>query len=535
LTIIGLDAATFHIIDPLVETGDLPHLARLLGGGARGVLRSTTHPLTPQAWTTMVTGVNAGRHGIWDFRERTGSGYELRPVNGSYRRMPALWDRLAAAGHRVGLVNVPFTWPAPKLDGFVLSGFDTATHESMAHPPGLLGELRKRFGPLALDHRFPIGRNGRIDLDLVRRSCEQRGRMTRWLVEQFEPELLFVVFMSADHIHHLAWTDWEERGRDSAVAEVYRLLDDAVGELLGPLAGDGDVLLVSDHGGGSLQGVVNLNAWLAEQGFLVYRGLGGESAVLLQRLLLLRRRLLPSGVRRLLRRSFPGLSARATRLTVAQLIDLSQTSAFAYGTFGNIVLNVRGRDDQGIVEPGDEYDRVRAEIAERLRTLRAPSGEGIVRAVHFREDLFDGPHLDKAPDLVVEFEQYRWLGKGNLRRRTPTIWDEIEIEAGSDIAYVGSHRHEGVVALSGPSAAAGVRFSARIEDVAPTALYLLSEPVPTELEGRVLVEAIAPSLLDRRAPSYSDTAHVEVGAAQGYDDAEAAEVEGRLRSLGYIE
>ncbi|HEY7603506.1 MAG TPA: alkaline phosphatase family protein [Gaiellaceae bacterium] len=530
-----MDAATLDVIDPLVDAGELPNLARLLRGGAHGVLRSTTHPLTPQAWTTMVTGVNAARHGIWDFRERTGTGYELRPVNGSYRRAPAIWDRLAAAGKRVGLVNVPFTWPAPELDGFALSGFDTATHESMAHPQGLLEELERRFGPLALDHRFPVGRDGSIDLDLVRASCEQKARMTAWLAAEHQPDLLFVVFMSADHIHHLAWPEWERSGPDSPVAEVYRLLDAAVGELLGALPPDGDVLVVSDHGGGSLEGAVNLNAWLAEEGFLTYRGLGAESGRQLRRLLLLRRRLLPSGVRTKLKGALPGLTERATRLAVEQLVDLSQTRAFSYGTFGNIVVNLRGREAQGIVEPGEEYERVRDEIAGKLAELRSPDGEKIVRAVHRREDLFDGPELEKVPDLLVEFDEYAWLGKGNLVRRTPTIWDEIEIESGSGVAYTGSHRHEGLIALSGPSAANGTTLSAGIEDVAPTALYLLGEPVPTELEGRVLTEAIRPHVLDERPPDYEDAVPIEVGASRGYDDEEAAEVESRLRSLGYVE
>ena len=128
LTVVGLDAATFDVIDPLLERGDLPHLARLLAG-SRGPLRSTTHPLTTQAWSTMVTGVNAGRHGLWDFVERGADGYDLVPVNGSFRRAPALWDRLRTAGRRVGVMNVPFTWPAPEVDGFALAGFDAAARE----------------------------------------------------------------------------------------------------------------------------------------------------------------------------------------------------------------------------------------------------------------------------------------------------------------------------------------------------------------------------------------------------------------------
>src|SRR3954466_13419765 len=95
LIVVGLDAATFDVIDPLVEAGELPPLAGLLDRGARGTLRSTTHPLTPLAWTTMVSGVNAGKHGVWDFSERDARGYGLRLAQPRPRHAPALWTRLA--------------------------------------------------------------------------------------------------------------------------------------------------------------------------------------------------------------------------------------------------------------------------------------------------------------------------------------------------------------------------------------------------------------------------------------------------------
>src|ERR1700755_1976492 len=118
LTVIGLDAATWDVIDPLIDAGELPNLARLVARGARGPLASTVHPITSQAWATMFTGVNAGRHGLWDFCERDPSGYRLRLVNGSYRRAPTVWEMLSARERRVGIVNVPFTWPAAEVDGF---------------------------------------------------------------------------------------------------------------------------------------------------------------------------------------------------------------------------------------------------------------------------------------------------------------------------------------------------------------------------------------------------------------------------------
>jgi predicted AlkP superfamily phosphohydrolase/phosphomutase len=537
LTVIGLDAATFDVIDPLVEAGELPNIARILREGTGGVLRSTTHPLTPHAWSTMVTGVNAARHGIWDFIERDETGYELRVINGSYRRAPAVWDRLRRSGRRVGIVNIPFTWPAPEVDGFAIAGMDAAAREKgMTHPAGVLDELRSRFGALELDHRFPVTKHGDADTDFVRRAVDQKVDASLWLSERFDPDLLWVVFMAADHIHHVAWPDWEARGRDSAVAETYRILDAAVGRLV-EAAGGNDVMLVSDHGGGALKGVVNLNAWLAREGFLAYAGRTEKVGRKVVDELFALRRHLPKGLRYRVKQRAGGLRERVYARRQYSVVDWSRTRAFSYGTFGNVVVNLRGREQDGIVEPGEEYDRVRDEISKRAMALQGPDGEPIVAAVHLREDLFAGPELEKIPDLLVEFRDYEWLGKGNLRSRSESIWDTIELEPGSDHLYVGSHRHEGIFALAGPSAANAPRTEIGILDVAPTLLYLLGEPLPAGLEGRVVAEAIAADVLERRPFDYDDDgdSEFESAGAESYSEEEAEEVQRRLRGLGYVE
>jgi len=543
LTVVGLDAATFDIIDPLVEAGDLPHLAGLLGRGARGQLRSTTHPLTPLAWTTMVTGVNAGRHGIWDFSERDETGYRLRLVNGSHSRVPALWTRLSAAGRSVGVVNVPFTWPAPEVDGFLLAGMDAAAREDgMTFPRNLVSEVQERFGRLLLDHSFPLDSTGAIDLDYVRRACAQRVEIIRWLKERYEPELLFTVFMAADHVHHLAWPDWERRGRESTVAEVYRILDGALGDLLdGVGAGetdgvrDANVMVVSDHGGGKLDGVVNLNAWLEQEGWLAYGDAKGAASRKRGHDLFELRRLFPESLRYAVKQRIPRLRERAYRLRGYSIVDWPHTKAFSYGMFGNIVINVRGRERDGIVEPGEEYEQLRDEIIERALALRSPHGEAIVKAVHRRENLFEGGALERIPDLVVEFDDYAWLGKGNLTTRTPSIWDTISITPSSGHVYGGSHRADGIFVLAGPDARPETTLSPGIQDVAPTVLYLLGEPIPSSLEGRLLAEALDPGLLEGRPPVYVDTADTGPSSPHGYDGEGEAEVEERLRSLGYLE
>jgi predicted AlkP superfamily phosphohydrolase/phosphomutase len=538
LTVIGLDAMTPLVLEPLRAAGAVPNLDRLLGQGASGVLRSTTHPLTPQAWTTMFTGVGAGRHGIWDFHERDESGYGLRPVNGSYRRAPAVWQRLSAAGRRVGVINVPFTWPVDDVNGFALAGFDAyGRRDGLAAPAGLLEEIEGRFGPLVQDHAFPVTPDGRIDLDQVRRAAEQRVELTLWLAERFNPELLVVVFMAADHAHHLGWDEWERRGPESPLARVYGILDEAVGALGSALGGD--IMLVSDHGAGPLHGVVNLNGWLAQQGLLQYASAaelvrGGQlQRMATARALALWRRL-PLDLRTRAKQRLGGLRERSYELQNYSVVDFERSQAFAYGTFGNIVINLQGRERSGTVAPGAAYEAVRDAIVSGLRELRDPaSGRRIVAAVHRREELFSGPHLDRVPDLVVEFVDYEWLGKGNLKSRTETIWDRIEI-AGTPASYVGSHRHEGIVALAGPSAAPGGLY-ARIEDIAPTIQYLLGEPIPESFEGQLIDTAIDPELLERRPPTYVASETELPGGVHAFADDEAGDVQERLRGLGYIE
>ncbi len=534
LTIIGLDSATFAVIDPLVDRGDLPNLAGLLENGASGTLWSTMHPLTPHAWTTLTTGVNAGRHGIWDFTERTEDGYQMRLVNGSHRRVPAVWDLLGAAGRRSGLVSIPYTWPAPHVDGFAIAGFDAAERQAgMTHPEEIVAEMLERFGSPELDNKFPLDGDGEFDLARVRRAAEQKVELTLALTERHEPDLLFVVFMAADHVHHLCWTDWEADGPRSPVADVYRTLDEAVGVLLGAGGPDANVMIVSDHGAGPLRGVVNLNAWLAREGYLTYLpGSAGFARRLGDTAFGLRRHL-PQGIRYDLKQHLPHLRERAYSRKEYSAIDWSRTKAFAYGTFGNIVVNVRGREARGVVQAGAEYEHVRDEVAKRALELRGPSGEPIVAAVHRREDLFDGPELEKLPDLVVEFQDYAWLGKGNLKSRGASLWDRVEIP-GSSHSYVGTHRRDGIVVLSGQCASARTGISASIEDIAPTILYLLGEPVPTTFEGRILTEAIDESLLESRPPEYDDSRLAEFMPAEP-QSAAGDEVESRRRALCYIE
>src|SRR5512134_546864 len=122
LLVIGLDGAGLEVIGPWAAAGRLPVLAALMASGSWGRLRSTLPAATFPAWTSLVTGVNPGRHGVLDFVERVPGTFRVRFVNGSQRRTPALWTRLSAAGRRVAVLAVPATYPPEPVNGIMVSG-----------------------------------------------------------------------------------------------------------------------------------------------------------------------------------------------------------------------------------------------------------------------------------------------------------------------------------------------------------------------------------------------------------------------------
>src|SRR5262245_29176575 len=147
LVVVGLDGVSLDLIRPWADEGRLPHLAALMASGSWGRLRSTVPAATFPAWTSMMTGVNPGRHGLLDFAAREPGGYGIRFLNGSYRSAPALWTRLSAVGKRVAVLTVPATYPPEPIDGVMVSGFDsplaTAIDGSFVHPRSFHAEIRR--------------------------------------------------------------------------------------------------------------------------------------------------------------------------------------------------------------------------------------------------------------------------------------------------------------------------------------------------------------------------------------------------------
>ena len=297
-------------------------------------------------------------------------------------------------------------------------------------------------------------------------------------------------------------------------------------------------MVVSDHGAGPLHGVVNLNAWLAAEGFLTYATGGGVAGRKLVGDALELRRYLPERLRYCAKQRLPGLRERAIERSDYTVLDWSKTQAFAYGTFGNIVLNVRGREEHGIVEPGEEYERVRDAIAARLLELAGPNGERIVAQAHRREELFHGPELAKVPDLLVEFDRLRLARQGQPQ-------DPLGVDLGHDrdrgrqatTPTSAAIATRGSSSSPGPAVTQGAHVQRRARGRRPDDPLPLGEADPGRPRGprpRRGAPARSCSTPGRPRTTTPPRRSSQPERAE-LEEEGAVEVERRLRGLGYLE
>jgi predicted AlkP superfamily phosphohydrolase/phosphomutase len=546
LLVIGLDGATLDLVEPWAAAGQLPTLARLLEEGAFGALRSTLPAATFPAWTSLVTGVNPGRHGVLDFTERVPGTYRLRFVNGGRRRAPALWTRLSAADRRVAVLTVPATYPPEPVAGVMVSGFDsplaTAIDGSFVHPPGFYDEIRQVVGrvPFADFQEVFTGPGWHADaLARLLDGVQRRRDLASMLLAREDWHALMVVFGESDTVAHHFWRFHDSRSprhapspHSGAVLRVYQALDAAIARLLAAAPG-ATVAIVSDHGsGGASDRVVHLNRRLAECGLLAFRpGNHGLARALRTAAL----RAVPVSLQgRLLRR----LASAAGRLEGQARfggLDWANTTAYSeeLDYHPHVWLNLAGREPQGIVAP-EHYESTRARVAAALEDWRA-DGRRVVRRVWRREELHHGPFVAGIPDLLLELAEIdgytpsclRSDGPGpSLRRLVPA-----EYGSGKGSGMNGAHRRDGMFLLAGPGVRPAGRLArADIVDVLPTLLTLAGLPVPLGLDGRPIVAALASE------PGYTgDGVDWNAPTRDDVDDEGGADVAARLRALGYLE
>lgn len=578
--IIGWDGATFDLIRPWVAAGKLPNIARLMANGVHGSLRSTIPPWTFPAWTSFMTGKNPGKHGIYDFfRPRPGT-YELEFVNGGHRRADTFWKILSEAGRKVVSISVPCTFPPEPVNGAMISGFDfpgegpgSFVDARGMYPPELYEELRRNVGRHPIDAAVAKDINqGRpeVALDRILATIRQKAQTAKYLLSKRDWDCFMILFGESDGAGHQFWKYCDPHSplfvdrpdlRDSLL-RVYRELDRQAGELLALLPSDATVMMMSDHGfGGVGDWLICPNCWLCGQGFLHFRSrLTGRWA---RRLEAVKHRAvvgLPAWLQRLVYRLGNRLVGRLEASLRYGAIDWSRTEAYFDENpyFPVLRVNLKGRQPEGIIEPGEQYERVRDRLIERLEAWRHPAtGERVVEKAYRREEVYDGPCLSEAADVVAKWALhggYNYAFK--LSSKSPgSGWSEHADPRCPETQQFyssksGSHRDDGIFLCHGPNVRRGASLDgARIIDLAPTLLRLLGVEVPADMDGRVLDEILAAPgeavghdrvngnghcAAEALVPAFF-AAPAEPAADACYSETDQEKVGERLRALGYIE
>jgi predicted AlkP superfamily phosphohydrolase/phosphomutase len=548
--VIGLDGATFRLIEPMAAAGDLPHLGRLLREGAHGVLRSTIQPSSEQAWSTFMTGVQNGKHGIFGFVQRKPGSYEYQYTNARSQHAPTIWRILSERGRRIISINMPMTYPPESVNGVLIGGLmSPSEHSRFTYPDGIYDELKREIGGYIIDVDIETGslkEAGEAQLlAAVAQMTRYRIDAAKYLGRTRQWDLLSVVFGAADRTSHKFWKYMDEAHPTAGVVpQVYRQLDAAVGELLEAFADERTlVLLVSDHGFGPLKKALFLNQWLVGQGYMAWQApgrqspgarlRGGLNSVLRRAVRWLDRPWL-AAAKRAAFALWPGLKGKLHSSMAYAKVDWSRTRAYGSGTMGNIYINLRGREPAGSVAPGAEYEALRGEIMAGLRALRDPeTGKPVFDAVYRREEIYSGPYLEQAPDIVGLLDPTYHIAAVDWR---PAGGDVIAA-LGDELLFVGDltgqHDMDGILIATGPGVRRGAEVvGAGIVDMAPTILAALGEPIPDDMDGRVIHELFALPLDAEVSGAASSGPAPDAG--DGYSHEEAEEVESRLRGLGYL-
>jgi predicted AlkP superfamily phosphohydrolase/phosphomutase len=532
LLIIGLDGATFDILRPMMDAGRMPNLTSVVRDGTSGILYSTQPPITPAAWTTFMTGKGPGRHGIVDFERYDVSTGKLA-FNSTYEiRERTIWQILGEKGFKVGAIHVPMTYPPREVNGFLVSGFETpSVSAEFTWPSSLKQEILQRWPNYSYRADWKRKVFGGEELLLrnlrhIERSFHQGAELTTFCGDRYGWDVLMVMFKLVDNLQHKTWKylDPKTAGRYPRQAELaancFVELDKALGTLFDyARRHSASILMMSDHGHGSLDGKAQANLLLKQWGYLKIRSRLAQMQRLAARM-----------AAHYLGRTRTRFDANLG-IEHDLVVDWTRTRACVIhaGMNGFLYISLKGRQPNGTVDPAD-YEKVRDDLRQRFLSATCDTPDGrriqIFADVHRPEELYNCSRDEQPwmPDLLLVPQP----GLAVVRRiigRQPVRWS-------SERRLEGTHRVEGILIANGQHIRRGGSATGRIVDIAPTVLAALGLKVPSDMEGSVLTD-----LFDRMPTiEYELPQTAEWTQQEGvYSEAEKEILTRRLTDLGYLE
>jgi predicted AlkP superfamily phosphohydrolase/phosphomutase len=449
--VIGLDCAPPELV---FEEFDLPNIQELMD--CYGELTSTIPAITCPAWMSMVTGKNPGKLGFYGFRNRKGFSYtDMWIANSLAVKEDTLWDIFSREGKDVSVIGVPQTYPPKPVNGIMVTSFLTPDiNHQYTYPDSLKTEIKDLVGEYMLDvEKFRTEDKHKL-LSQIYEMTEKRCKVVNHYLKK-KWDFFMWVEMGPDRLHHGLWKYFDTTHRKyaesdlkSAIPEYYHYLDNQIGGMLHLVDDDTCIIVVSDHGAKKMEGCINVNDWLIQEGYLHLK----EE---------------PSQV-------IPFKKVQ---------IDWPRTSVWAWGGYySRIFFNVRNREEEGVLTKEEYYD-VREDVRKKLESMKDDHGAPLNTKAFRPEDIYTGRYVGDAPDLIVYFGDLDWRATESVGH--DSIYS-FETEIGPDDCV---HAQKGIFILKDPEErVSGRKENLNIMDFAPTVLDLMGSKKVPDMDGHSLLE-----------------------------------------------
>lgn len=535
--VIGLDGATFDVIDPLIKDGRMNTLQKFINRGVSGPLQSTMPPVTGPAWHGLATGLTPAKTGIFDFVVRDGAkGFKFRVMNSGDYAGKAIWDYLSNLGVRVGVINYPCTYPPYAVNGFFVSaGIGSPDLGDYTQPKELTDEIKGFMGgERQINLKDPKYHNPETFIKDLNLMFDRHVEGVKYLLQKKEWDFCWVVFSETDWIQHMMWKyiDPSHPLYDNQKAKKYGELfkqfwsrvDKAISRLHDNIDDETNIIIVSDHGFGCCFKTFRVNAWLKQEGFFVGKKLGWTRYIARKRMRSQMKKIVDTFH---LNNLFPKLINQARKATFSSTalpissVNFKKSLAFDpvhIGTFAGIYINNELLNDESIRESTIK------KISNRL--MEFGKKKGIEIQIHRPEDLYK-VRPEGSPDLIVRIDD------GQVFIDKTFDGKVFEDSLPDRLSFMsGSHRMNGIFIAMGPSFKHAKIQDAQIWDVAPTLLHSMSIQIPSWMEGKTLTEALySGKKLDNQ---HNNSASVNQTKEKHLSDSEENIIIQKLSDLGYF-
>jgi len=474
IVVIGLDSASWNVLMPLIEAGNLPTIGRLVANGVRGKLRSSVPPITFPAWKCYSTGKNPGKLGVYSFTRLDKEKRDLVFHTGADFKEKEIWDYLGHHGLRSCVINMPSTYPPKTINGIMISGMPIFSSRSYASPREIMKDLN-RIGYKVEAVNYPSTRNDKQEHKHHRDLISSRFEIAKIIRDKYDIDFWQVTVFYIDKIQHIYFNN------ERILKDYWQLIDTKIGDFLEGFGRDANVFLMSDHGATAIKNTLYLNEFLLREGYLrlrtgsdkekmgaatvaigAFRFVRGNSYLypFFQRI----RRIAPKAIRNLI----TSISRQEAKSSALSIIDWEQSDFFSIGPTSGLIYRLNGQPER------------MQELRALLEQLHDPITGDRVADVFARDEVYTGP-MKNAPDMIVVPRSSTLISA--MIRDKPEVWGPAPNN------WEGMHEQEGMLLASGPDIRQGEELTgASLLDIAPTILHLFGVPIPRDMDGRVLSE-----------------------------------------------